>query len=119
MSWVIPSTQNLAGHIAHLGGALIGYLYIRSYKSGKDWFYWWPRFEEKVYGLFEKKKPKVVYRNQHNPEPASKRENDINKQQKLDAILDKIKIGGYDSLSKAEKEFCVDFTKRGSFQLSK
>ncbi len=101
----IPSTQNLGGHIAHLGGALIGYLYIRSYKNGKDWFYWWPRFEEKVYGLFEKRKPKVVYRNQHNPEPASKRENDINKQQKLDAILDKIKIGGYESLSKGEKEF--------------
>jgi len=101
----IPSTLNLGGHIAHLGGALTGYLYIRSFNSGKDWFSWWPRFEERLYGLFAPKKPKVVYRNQNNPGPASIRENDINKQQKLDAILDKIKLGGYDSLSKAEKEF--------------
>ena len=100
----IPSEMNIAGHLAHLGGALTGYLYIRSYNSGRDWFSWWPRFENKVYNLFEPKKPKVVYRNEQ-AGPATKKENDITKQAKLDAILDKIKASGYDSLSKAEKEF--------------
>lgn len=101
----IPSTFNLGGHIAHLGGALTGYLYIRSYNNGRDWFSWWQRLEERMYGLFQKRKPKVVYRNQNNPGPTSKREQDVSKQQKIDAILDKIKAGGYDSLSKNEKEF--------------
>lgn len=100
----IPSEFNLGGHVAHLGGALSGYLYIRAYQKGNDWFRWWPRFESRVYGLFERKKPKVVYRNQ-TPGPSSKRENDFNKQKKLDAILDKIKASGYNSLSKEEKEF--------------
>ncbi len=100
----IPSEYNTGGHIAHLGGALTGFLYIRSYQKGRDWFSWWPRFEERLSGLFEKKKPKVVYRNQQ-AGPTSKKENDVNKQAKLDAILDKIKASGYDSLSKAEKEF--------------
>lgn len=100
----IPSEYNTGGHIAHLGGALTGFLYIRSYQKGRDWFSWWPGFESKLSGLFEKKKPKVVYRNQQ-AGPTSKKENDINKQAKLDAILDKIKASGYDSLSKAEKEF--------------
>lgn len=100
----IPSSLNIGGHIAHLGGALTGYLYIRSYNNGKDWFNWWLQFEEWVYSLFEKKKPKVVYRNQQ-PRSSSQHSNDADRQQKLDAILDKIKIGGYDSLSKAEKEF--------------
>ena len=53
----IPSEMNIAGHLAHLGGALTGYSYIRSYNSGRDWFSWWPRFENKVYYLFEPKKP--------------------------------------------------------------
>ena len=46
----------------------------------------------------------MVYRNEQ-AGPATKKENDVTKQAKLDAILDKIKASGYDSLSKAEKEF--------------
>ena len=58
--------------------------------------------------LFEKKKPKVVYVNR-NPTPKKttmgRDERDIDDQVKTDAILDKIKVGGYDSLSKSEKDF--------------
>ncbi len=104
----IPSEYNLGGHIAHLGGALTGYLFIRSYQNGKPWFEWWPRFERFLLGLFERKKPKIVYVNQ-NPTPKKntmgRDEKNGDKQAQIDAILDKIKIGGYDSLSKAEKDF--------------
>jgi membrane associated rhomboid family serine protease len=104
----IPSEYNLGGHVAHLGGALTGYLFIRSYQSGRPWFEWWPKFENFIVRLFEKKKPKVVYVNR-NPTPKKttmgRDERDIDDQVKTDAILDKIKVGGYDSLSKAEKDF--------------
>ncbi|MFI5171490.1 MAG: rhomboid family intramembrane serine protease [Chitinophagales bacterium] len=104
----IPSEYNLSGHVAHLGGALTGYLYIRSYQKNNNWFHWWPKFEGRVAGLFERKKPKIVYVNQtlRNQKPSSPSEaGKVEKQKKLDAILDKIKAGGYDSLSKAEKDF--------------
>ena len=104
----IPSEYNLGGHVAHLGGALTGYLFIRSYQSGHPWFEWWPKFENFIVKLFEKKKPKVVYVNR-NPTPKKttmgRDERDVDDQVKIDAILDKIKAGGYDSLSKAEKDF--------------
>lgn len=104
----IPSEYNLGGHVAHLGGALTGFLFIRSYQSGHPWFEWWSKFENFISGLFERKKPKVIYVNKN---PTVKKtsmgrdEKDIDKQKKTDAILDKIKAGGYDSLSKAEKDF--------------
>jgi hypothetical protein len=37
---------------------------------------------------------------------------DINEQKKLDDILDKIKVTGYDKLSKEEKEFLFKFGKK-------
>ncbi len=104
----IPSEYNLSGHFAHLGGALTGYLYIRSYQKNNNWFSWWPKFESRLSGLFERKKPKIVYVNPtiRNQKPSSVSEaGKVDKQNKLDAILDKIKAGGYDSLSKAEKDF--------------
>ncbi len=102
----ISARINEGGHLSHLGGALTGYLYILSYQRGKNWFGWWPKFEEKIAGLFERKKPKVAFVNQKPGTPAaSKKQKDANNQKRMDEILDKIAKSGYDSLSKAEKEF--------------
>lgn len=99
----ISAEQNLGGHLAHVGGALTGFLYIRSYRRSGNWFSWWPRFEQKVHAITHPKKTRVAYvnPNMHTTRKSSAAE----EQEKLNAILDKIKASGYDSLSKAEKAF--------------
>ncbi|HNV97853.1 MAG TPA: rhomboid family intramembrane serine protease [Chitinophagales bacterium] len=99
----ISNNDNLGGHITHLGGALTGFLYIRSYKRSGNWFGWWGKFERRVYGLFHPVKTRVAYVNP-NQRPTA-RQHALDEQDKVDAILDKIRESGYDSLSKSEKEF--------------
>ena len=101
----ISSGENAGGHIAHIGGALTGFLYIQSYRSGRNWFSWWPRFEDKIAGLFERKKPKVVFVNPKQQKPRSTSGITEDTQKRMDEILDKIAQSGYDSLTKSEKEF--------------
>lgn len=99
----ISAQDNLGGHITHLGGALTGFLYIRSYRRSGNWFGWWGKVERRIYNLFRPAKTRVAYVNP-NQRPQSNR-TDISEQDKVNAILDKIRESGYDSLSKAEKEF--------------
>lgn len=92
---------NAGGHIAHIGGAYLGYFYARRIKSSKDFGASFFAFFE---SLFKKKLPlKTVHRSKK-----SNKSRVINKdehQNKIDAILDKISNSGYESLSKAEKDF--------------
>jgi len=102
----ISAGDNAGGHIAHIGGALTGYFYILSYKNGNNWFGWWPRFETWITGLFKRQKPKVVFVNEKQQAPAQKKPGRSEQNQKhMDEILDKIAQSGYNSLTKAEKEF--------------
>ena len=90
---------NAGGHFAHLGGALFGFLYVNQV-SNKDLKIW-----GKISSLFtSKKKPfKTVYKS---PKRAKKPvQNSSLNQQQIDGILDKISKSGYDTLTKAEKEF--------------
>jgi membrane associated rhomboid family serine protease len=83
---------NAGGHIAHLGGALFGFMYIKYLYQGN---YLLPAF---LSNLFEKKSKLQIYsRNQHF-------QNDKPSQEEIDLILDKIAKSGYDSLSKKDKE---------------
>lgn len=79
---------NAGGNIAHLGGALFGFTYIRFLKSGKDWAAF----------LTPKPRMKVV---KNTPSVKGQRKTD---QREIDAILDKISKSGYDRLTKEEKE---------------
>jgi membrane associated rhomboid family serine protease len=91
------SGTNAGGHFAHLGGALFGFLYVNqvSDKKIKIW--------EKIASLFKSKKHlRTVYK--------SGKKSNLNKstsltQKQIDGILDKISKSGYDTLSKAEKDF--------------
>ena len=86
------SAPNAGGSFAHLGGALMGFIYIKLLQSGKDWSNWF------------KKKPKLkVVKNETYRSSVNKKMNAVN-QQEVDAILDKISKTGYDKLSKEEKE---------------
>ena len=103
---------NAGGHIAHLGGALFGFVYIRQLQNGNDFAKPFYAVIDFFKNLFKKKsKLKVEYKNEkeyastfsNKQNTANKKE--TNKQEKLDAILDKINRSSYDSLSKEEKDF--------------
>jgi len=83
---------NAGGEISHLGGALIGFVYIRQLQKGHDWI------GSIVNAFSPKPKLKVVSNN------TSRKSYDLPRQEEVDLILDKISKSGYDSLSKQEKE---------------
>ncbi len=91
--------SNGGGHFSHLGGALLGYLYVSQASNKKINLF------EGFFNLFKsKKKPlKTVYKS-----PKRKAKKTVSKddnQKKVDYILDKISKSGYDTLTKEEKEF--------------
>ena len=100
--------SNAGGHLAHIGGALYGYIMARQWKEkgiNINAF-----FEDTVESFFSKRKKsklKVSYSRKENSATSSS----ISNQQKLDVILDKISKGGYESLSKEEKDFLFKMSK--------
>lgn len=77
------------GSIAHIGGAVLGFFYIKQLNRGNDL--------SKV--LVRKSRLRVV----KNTKPAGSRSS-IPDQEAIDRILDKISQSGYESLTKSEKE---------------
>lgn len=104
----IPIGNNAGGHLAHLGGALLGYTYAKQLINGKDIGEWFSHLMDAVANLFkrkEKKAPlKTVYRKKRDASPIKNSDKDGH-QRKIDDILDKISKSGYESLSKVEKDF--------------
>jgi hypothetical protein len=99
------SGSNAGGHIAHLGGALYGFIYIKQLKKGTDLTAWLTR----IFDSFKRKpKLKVTHR------PKKDDDYNINKkarQEKMDDILDKISKSGYGSLTQDEKNFLFQMSK--------
>jgi membrane associated rhomboid family serine protease len=96
--------DNPGGHLAHLGGAIFGYLVGRQYAVGKDVTAGFSRFLYKLKNIF-KRKPKMRVTYQRPMSDYDFNAAKAQRQQETDRILDKIAKGGYDSLSKEEKEF--------------
>lgn len=99
-------TDNPGGHIAHLGGALWGFIYAFSLRKGKDVyqvFYklYMPKF------IWKKKENKFSTSRPKSGRPLSDDEYNIRRsatQEEVDQILDKISKSGYSSLTSKEKE---------------
>ena len=96
-------------HLAHLGGAALGYVYIKQIQNGKDPGEWMHRLYNWFIHLFDpKEKPvkktikKEVFYNTKGQQPFSKKPNVT--QQRVDDILDKISQQGYQSLTQEEKD---------------
>jgi len=98
--------NNAGGHIAHLGGALFGYLSVRQLKNGQDWTEGFSTFMDNIATWF-KPKPKIkkVYTNVKTRNDYQYKERKAHNQQRMDEILDKISRSGYESLSKEEKDY--------------
>ncbi|MDT0676114.1 rhomboid family intramembrane serine protease [Autumnicola musiva] len=108
---------NAGGHLAHIGGAALGYIYTKQLQQGNDIGSWFEKIMDGIATIFKprerKAKMKTVHRDskKKTARPSSNSGNmrgSMNKdekQKKVDAILDKISKSGYDSLNKAEKDF--------------
>jgi membrane associated rhomboid family serine protease len=104
----IPS-GNAGGHIAHIGGAFFGYffsLWMRkttyAYSSGV-----FISLYKKIVSLF---RPRLKVSSSNNFSGRPKTDETYNEdknryQERIDSILEKISRGGYDSLTKEEKDF--------------
>lgn len=80
---------NPGGSIAHIGGALLGFIYIKQVQRGRD-----------LSDILKKRsKLKVVKNTNANPVNSGSTDQDT-----IDRILDKISKSGYESLNKTEKE---------------
>ncbi|RPE00855.1 rhomboid family intramembrane serine protease [Aureibaculum marinum] len=97
--------NNTGGHLAHLGGALIGFLLTNQANKGKNL--------NKLFAFLFKSKEstplKTVFKN---PNPQKKSTTTSIQQQKIDAILDKISKSGYEALTKEEKDFLFNIGKK-------
>lgn len=98
--------NNAGGHIAHLGGALYGYLFALQMRRGKDLGRGFSAFFDAIVSMFKRKpKMKVTYKNQaRKMSDHDYNQNKAATQKEVDVILDKIAKSGYESLTKKEKE---------------
>ncbi len=108
----LPTSGNAGGLIAHMGGALFGYMYAIQLKKGNDIGAWFEKLMDTLVNLFKpskKKGPlKTVHKSKTYRTSTTKKKATSSKspnQEKIDAILDKISKSGYDSLTKEEKDF--------------
>jgi membrane associated rhomboid family serine protease len=87
-------TSDGIGHFAHLGGMVIGYLYIKL-----DWrmpsFFRFSRYPYYLKNLRHRRKMRAFDR---------KREEEQRLMERVDQVLDKINVVGYDNLTKEEKK---------------
>lgn len=100
---------NAGGHLAHLGGAFIGFLYARKLLEGKDIGAGFEKFTSGITNIFKRNK-KSPLKTVHKTSQSKKVYTSVSvpksiQQKQIDDILDKISKSGYESLSKEEKDF--------------
>lgn len=117
LSFLELASPNTGGNAAHLGGALIGYLFVKQLRRGNDlgkpinkFLEWWASlFEPKptMKGVYVKEKVSIkVSPNKAKQEKAEQSiaSGAVPSQEEIDKILDKISENGYESLTKEEKQ---------------
>ncbi|PZX58018.1 rhomboid family protein [Algoriphagus chordae] len=127
LSFANSAGANAGGELAHLGGALLGYLYVVQLRKGNDW-----GIPVQKVGIFfedlfsgRKSNVKVSYRKSKTSSgggfssfkktpkstPASNSTEEAT-QEEIDKILDKIADRGYEALNKDEKRKLFEFSKK-------
>ncbi|RMD76542.1 MAG: rhomboid family intramembrane serine protease, partial [Bacteroidetes bacterium] len=113
----IREGSNTGGHFAHLGGVAMGWYFIHALRNGTDLSQPVNTLLERIATFFRelfagrrRSHIRVRHANKQAPSASAKKTNGLSPddpayQQKLDRILDKIRDGGYESLTKEEKEF--------------
>ena len=94
----------------HLASAFMGFFFVHGLKRGEDWGEWMNKVYQWVSNLFSPKKKiaprrpvkQEVFYNTRGHQPFKKTSNLT--QQRIDEILDKINLKGYERLTEEEKE---------------
>ncbi|GAB6009327.1 rhomboid family intramembrane serine protease [Dysgonomonas reticulitermitis] len=109
----LDSNTNPGGHVAHIGGAITGYIFARQYLKGKDITRWINKMIDSIVNLTKpsgKKKMKVKYKKREADYDFNQHKH--NDAEEIDRILDKIKSSGYSSLNAEEKKRLFDASKK-------
>lgn len=108
----LAGASNTGGHIAHVGGLLVGIIYMHNLNRGRDLSTVFQKFGDLFYRTDDapkQRKPimKVAYRS---VQPKVTRQNapEETNESELNRILDKIKTTGYENLTKKEKDFLTN-----------
>lgn len=110
LDFLAITSDNAGGHIAHIGGALLGIWFASRFDQGKD-------ITSPVNRLIDcfvnlgKRKPKM-YVSHKRAEDYEYNARKHTEEQDLNAILDKLKRSGYESLSSDEKKKLFDAGKK-------
>ncbi|MGL5958401.1 MAG: rhomboid family intramembrane serine protease [Phocaeicola sp.] len=110
------TSGNAGGHIAHLGGALAGWLFASGLRQGRDFTAWinyvWDALTTISIRPNKNKKPKmkVHYGDKSADYDYNSRKREQSKE--VDRILDKLKKSGYSSLSNEEKKRLFDASRK-------
>lgn len=136
----IGGMNNTGGHFAHLGGAAFGWIFIRRLQHGDDLSAPVNNMIHKIREFFrglgqdrgrkkERGGPRVAYRNPNNKKEqappssrfkrraANKKDkpasgNGLSHEERVDAILEKIKESGYEKLTEEEKKYLFNASKK-------
>jgi len=112
LSFIQTIGSNAGGEWAHLGGAFIGFLYIRQLRRGHDIGSWIVGSVDFVKSFFVRTpKVRVSYRKPKSKVRAKDQKSNT-PQEEIDAILDKISESGYESLTKEEKNKLFNASKK-------
>jgi membrane associated rhomboid family serine protease len=108
LSFANIAGPNAGGAIAHLGGGLLGFTYIKILKQGYDMGSPIQKTWSWLSGLFVKKsKLRITYKNLEHVSA------EYPDQEEIDRILDKMnQKGGYNALSKEEKEKLFKYSQK-------
>ncbi len=104
------NSDNSGGHIAHLGGAIFAYFFVKKLEKGEDISIKFNLFFDKFLSFFIKKTSFKASKNKSFRYSKNKDFNSFSQdslelnEKNIDKILDKIKETGYTSLNKKEKE---------------
>jgi membrane associated rhomboid family serine protease len=100
---IMDFSVNSGGKLAHIGGAFFGYFYIINLRHGHDIGKGFNRIIDFFATIFKpRKKLKVTYKKVSTEYEYNKIKTEH--QKRINNILDKISKGGYESLTKEEKE---------------
>jgi membrane associated rhomboid family serine protease len=103
MTSIMDFSVNSGGKLAHIGGAFFGYFYIINLRHGHDIGKGFNGIIDFFVTIFKpRKKLKVTHKKVATEYEYNKIKTDH--QKRINNILDKISKGGYDSLTKEEKE---------------
>jgi len=107
---LVDFSVNSGGKIAHIGGALTGFVFAFYYRQGKDLTRGFDRIMDSIATWFKpgRERMKVTYKRSPDQKPPADdieyRKQKAEEQKEIDHILEKISKAGYDSLTAREKE---------------